>query len=460
MFKKLFLSLALLLSIFTLVACASKTEGPEGPGSVTKTTMYIYQPEDYAVQYLKNLQKEFNREYNGKYKIDMKFYYQLQFYSNLSTAIENGNCPDIYTISYSNLASYVANGYAENLNGYFTETELNDIVPQTASQVFFNGKLYAYPWFLEPSTFLFYRKDILSQVGIGPENLVTYEDIYQACTKLVKNNKVPKAGFPIYIPVGIPRGWATIGMQYNNLGGKYVVSDDWSESYLGEQGIKDLARFYWEVGTNGWCPQQDMTERGFEDAATGLCLDYWLMAFAGSWDIARIMEDYPEYVDKIGIVPAPTLTSEKNGSVYTTATNGGWNFVVSSSSSAAKKEAAIAFIKYAFINEPSRAAEFFVSAHGSRFAPTKTIQKALESVTYDCPKEWVDVVKTVAELGISEPRYSWDIINLVNDLLAESMGADGNDFDSEYSRIYAGQKAKMDVIMSRGERNPYLETDN
>ena len=358
------------------------------------------------------------------------------------------------------MPAYVINQYAEPLNEYFTEAEINDIVPQTKSQVVFNGSLYAYPWYLEPSTFLYYRKDIVEGLGFDKDDLMTYEGIYEVCRAMVNNNKVPKAGFPIYIPVGIPRGWATVGMQYNSMNGKYPVSDDWTKSNLNEPGLKDLARFYHTIGSNGWCPQQDMTERGYENAIEGLCNDYWLMNFGGSWDISTIMRDYPDMVSKIGIVPAPTSTAERNGYEYTTATNGGWNLVLSSDSSKVKKEAAVKFIRFMFLDSTERAAEFFELAYQSRFAPTNTIQTYLKNVETETPKEWLEVVETVCELGISEPQYSWDIINMVNDMLSQSMGCEkGSNFDTEYSKILSNANSIMQSILNRGEMNPFLSVE-
>ena len=455
MIKKLITVVILLTFSLVLFACNG---GGDESSAATNITMYVYQPEDWAVEYINKVKKYFNDQYKGEIKIDIRFYYGSQFYSNLSTAIENGTCPDIYTISNSNLPAYVLNQYAEPLNSYFTEDEINDIVPQTKSQVVFNDELYAYPWYLEPSTFLYYRKDIVEgQLGFTKDDLMTYKGIYEVCKAMVNNNKVPRAGFPMYIPVGIPRGWATVGMQYNSMNGKYVVSDDWTKSNLNELGLKDLATFYYTIGSNGWCPQQDMTERGYENAIEGLCNDYWLMNFGGSWDISTIMRDYPDMIDKIGIVPVPTSTKERNGYEYTTATNGGWNMVVSSSSSQAKKDAAIKFIRFMFLDSVERAGEFFELAYQSRFAPTNTIQNYLKTIETETPQEWLDVVNTVCQLGISEPQYSWDIINMVNDMLAQSMGCSkGTNFDTEYSKILANGNSIMKSILDRGETNPFL----
>ncbi len=456
--KKLFRGCVLAITALSMVCgIAGCGEEPDDPNA-TKITMYVYQPEDWAVAYMNSVKEDFNEEHQGQIKLDIRYYFGSQFNANLASAIENGTCPELFTISYSNLAAHVQNGYVEPLNDYFTQEQWDDIIPQSMSQIKFGENIYAYPWYMEPSSFLYYRKDIVEdQLGFTKDDLKTYDGIYEVCRQMVSQGKVPRAGFPIYIPVGIPRGWSTIGMQYNCMNGKYAISDDWTTSNLNEQGLKDLNKFYYTVGSNGWCPQQDMTERGYEDATAGLAEEYWLMNFGGSWDISLIMRDYPDMVDKIGIVPVPTSTTERNGYTYATATNGGWNLCVSSEASTAKKQAAIEFIKFMFTENTERTAQYFIDGYYSRFAPRATVQAYLDAQEKETPQEWLDTVSAVAQLAVPEPRYSWDVINLVNDMLASSMGcAQGSVFDTEYAKILAAANSKMQTILQRGETNPFL----
>ena len=440
-----------------MLAMAGCGEDPVDPNA-TRITMYVYQPEDWAVSYINSVKDSFNKAYEGEIRLDIRYYFGSQFNANLATAIENGNCPELFTVSYSNLAAYVQNDYCEPLNDYFTEEQWEDVIPQTMEQIKFGENVYAYPWYLEPSSFLYYRKDIVEdQLGFTTDDLKTYDGIYQVCEAMVNQGKVPRAGFPIYIPVGIPRGWATIGMQYNCMNGKYAISEDWTTSNLNEEGLKDLNRFYYTIGSKGWCPQQDMTERGFEDATAGIAEGYWLMNFGGSWDISLIMRDYPDMINKIGIVPIPTSTAERSGYTYATATNGGWNMVVSADASTVKKQAAVTFLKYMFTDDIQRAAKYFVDGYYSRFAPTNTIQSYLDAQEKTTPASWLATVKTVAQLAVPEPRYSWDVINLVNDMLASSMGcAATSNFETEYAKILSSANSKMKTILDRGEVNPYL----
>ncbi|MDE6274057.1 MAG: extracellular solute-binding protein [Clostridiales bacterium] len=262
---------ALAFGMCVVPAACGTEDGPDGPGGVTKITMYAYQPEDWAVKYVNSVRDSFNEAYKDSIKLEIRYFYGTQFNSNLATAIENGNCPELFTISYSNLSAYVQNGYLEPLNSYFAEDHWDDIIPQTMDQIKYGDNVIAYPWYIEPSSFLYYRKDIVEdKLGYTADDLQTYDGIYDVCRAMVNKNLVPRGSYPIYIPVGIPRGWATVGMQYNCMNGKYIVSDDWLTSNLNEPGMKDLNKFYYTIGTNGWCPQQDMTERGYEDSAIGL----------------------------------------------------------------------------------------------------------------------------------------------------------------------------------------------
>ena len=50
------------------------------------------------------------------------------------------------------------------------------------------------------------------------------------------------------------------------------------------------------------------------------------MTTAGSWSISEVVNSYPEMVDKIGVAVMPTLDGNQD---ITTATNGGWAYVIS-----------------------------------------------------------------------------------------------------------------------------------
>ena len=77
--KKLLLVTVIMMLSVILFAC---DDDEEDSSTATKITMYMYQPEDWAVEYINRVKADFNNEYKDQIKIDIRFYYGSQFYSN------------------------------------------------------------------------------------------------------------------------------------------------------------------------------------------------------------------------------------------------------------------------------------------------------------------------------------------------------------------------------------------
>ena len=132
------------------------------------------------------------------------------------------------------------------------------------------------------------------------------------------------------------------------------------------------------------------------------------MTTAGSWSVSEIINTYPEMKDKIGVAPMPTVDGRQD---KCTATNGGWVYVVSSTSKNVEK--AIEVIKWLVAGEDTtRTEEYFAKAYYSKAAPRKSVQAKIEAkaaTQTDVPKEWVDVINDVSRRAELEPIYPWDI---------------------------------------------------
>lgn len=448
--SKKFMIIIMICLLGFLVSCSDNTTDSSNENTNdVKITVYVRQFEDWSVEYTRSLVDNFNELDNG-IQVTVKFYYMSQYYDQLASARESGKTPDIYVVAYSNLPGNIENNYVIPLTDYFTQEELDDIKPTAYEQVEYDGEIYAYPWLLEPSTFLYYRKDILADYGYN-EPPTTLEELYEIAAAIQPHLSVGQ--YVLGLPLNTPLGWATWGMQYNLTGG-LAVSDDWMTLRLENSGYKDLAELFYLAGHNGWAPLADMTSRGFEDITVGLCEGTFVMNWGGSWDIAAIMQDYPEMADKIGIAMFPTLDGDQT---KTTATNGGWSYVISSTSSERKQAAAAEFIRYMFVEDTELAAQYFIDGYMSKVPTTYSVTEYLQSVDTGVNTDWIATVQTVSDLAISEPRYSWDITNLVKNMLETCMISDSNDFDSVYSGALTAAITDAQIIMSRSSysANPY-----
>ena len=65
MIKKLITVVILLTFSLVLFACNG---GGDESSAATNITMYVYQPEDWAVEYINKVKKDFNDQYKGEIK--------------------------------------------------------------------------------------------------------------------------------------------------------------------------------------------------------------------------------------------------------------------------------------------------------------------------------------------------------------------------------------------------------
>lgn len=432
MMKKAFLILFALLMMFLsfgLTAC--KNDGPVEKGA-TEIMFYARDFEDWSNDHLYDLVDEFNSIMDDGIQITMVMYEDAEYTQAIKSARDSGNAPDVFVVSYGNLAGEIQKGIlaGENKKGY--PAPLNDLIPQTAfddiadyvkDMVCYDNVYYAYPQLTEPSSMLFYRKDILTaaQVTKSPA-LWNWNDLIDACAKIKPT--LSKNQFTIGLPDGLALAWSTIGLQYNTAG-YYPINDNWDAStlsadvgdttnYQSENEYANVARLFWDLYGGGYVPIERVSPTGYTDIIEGMCDNKLALAFGGSWSVAEIVNTYPQYIDKIGIAPLPTKTGSKEGP---TATNGGWTYAVSDASNSEKQQKAANFIKWLLADNAERTSEYFEIANYCKAPVTKSVQEYINANAGDNYLEWRNVINDVAQKAIPEPLYSFDISTKFADIL-------------------------------------------
>lgn len=454
---KKFLSLVL-CAVMLLSVLAGCDTGPDLEDTFPdddriKLTFYAREFEEWANSHVKDLVDRFNNDQDDIY-VSVKFFTGDTYSDALTVARENGKAPDVYMLEYGSLFTHAKNGYAAPLNDLLPQEALDDLLDNVKEMVTYKDKVYAYPWVLEPATLLFYRKDILADNGItaAPK---TWEDLYAACAKLKTTRKLGE--YCLGLPVSsVEYAWITYGMQQNTCGG-LAVDDTWQVSNIDHQGYRDLCEFFYTIYSNGYAPSAAITSEGYTYIVDALCKGTLAMTFGGSWSIAEIHQYFPETADKIGVVPIPTKTG--NGDTATTSGNGGWTYCISADSR--KQEAAATFLKWLFIDDVERSGEYFLKAYNSKAPTSNTLKNYLESAPSNVDPEWVKVVYDVAEKGIPEAQYPWDIAYAVG-MMFETMqiSHSAGSFDQVFAHALSTAKSTIDSVMSRVsyEGNPkYLD---
>ena len=117
----------------------------------------------------------------------------------IKVGIASGEGPDIADDYSDAVAAYAANGVAEPLDGYISQSRfpLTDFIPSALETCKYQGKLYALPISLN-MFMLFYNKDLLAAAGFkNPPR--TDKELLDMATKLTKANadgSLKVEGFP------------------------------------------------------------------------------------------------------------------------------------------------------------------------------------------------------------------------------------------------------------------------
>lgn len=447
-----------------LASCSCSKNNGKGDDKIyveegaTKVTIYSRDFEAWYQSHMKKLVNEFNKDLTDGIQLDIKFFSESTYSQALTVARENNKAPDIFIDTYANIYANKVAGYCEELNPYLSDKAIDDLIDSCREMVTYDDKIYAYPFYVEPGSLLFYRKDILQKAGITSVPK-TFDELYAACENI--KPLLRRGQYVMGLPIGSAEcTWVTYGLQQNCTGG-LVVDDSWMNSRINEPGFKDIAEFFYNMFQNKYCPEAAVSADGYTYIVDALCDETLAMTYAGSWCIAEIF-DYTEndmdIINNIGIAPIPTKSGDQS---ITTSANGGWCFNISSASK--KKDLAAKVINWLFTENTERTAQYFIEAYNSKSPTTKSVKKYLDSKTFNVPSEWVKVVNDVAEKGIPEPIFPWDISNQFGIILEYmELNATTKTFKNAYEEALAQANANIATIMNRGNYTPnpnYKEYD-
>ena len=397
--------------LFTLYGCSSnntkkdtkETQDSSEPKTENDKTEEIASSEEPVTVVVWNqIFEEWNQEfftqkveeYNALgrgYVVEQTFVAGDAWTERMTGAQAGGTAPDTYVISYNNLVSSARDSLIMPLDDLLPAEAFEDLNDNVKEMVSFDGKYWAYPQLVEPSTVLYYRTDLFEEAGITKVP-TTWDELIEAGKKLTTNDI-----FGLSIPDFGSMGWCTWGLQYATAG-HLAINDNWDAPLI-DQGYIDLANFYKECYDTGIVPEQSLAGYAtMQDFGEGNVA----MKFCGSWGVAQIINEYPELADKFAVAAPPT----KDGNQDTIlATNGGWSYVIDAKTDCA--EGAADYISWLLAEDIETSAEFFQLASYAKAAPRKSVSEYLNANAGD--STWAETVNYVSAHAISEPIYPWDI---------------------------------------------------
>lgn len=458
--KRVALVLVAVVMALTAFGCG---KGDDIEPGATVVTVWFRDFEDWSNSVLKSIMDDFNKDKTDGLHISYRFITDDSFGDALAAAQDNNAAPDIYQVSYTNLYSEVRNQTVLALDELLPQTAFDDLKDSAKELVTYNGHYYAYPELTEPSAVMYYRKDLLQAAGVDYSDAESWSfaDLYAACQKLKttmpkRQGKYPMLGFDFG-----QAGWSTQGLQANLTGGDVCLTEDWTQIIVKSQPYKELAAFFAELHSNEYVPAAWST--GYNDQIIDLCDGKAAIVYTGSWGIAEIMETYGESMAaKIGVATIPTLAGGNNKG--TTATSGGWSFVIDAKSK--NPQAAAKIVEYMAAGEDTTAPErYFKAAHYSKSIPRTSIQQKIDAadISSSCPPEWLTVISDIADHAIPESIYTFDIntqlVGLLQGIAIDSL--DGIDVDTSWNNRIDDVVSEMQKIMDNNQlagNNPRLKT--
>ncbi|CAM3825149.1 sugar ABC transporter substrate-binding protein [Cohnella lubricantis] len=353
--------------------------------------------EDTTSEWFKKWTDEFNKS-QSNVKVNLTIVPGDAWAQKMKAAQAAGKAPDVWTISYNGVANSAKLGEIQALNDLMDQTVFDDLYDNMKDFVAVGDKYYAYPWLVEPSTVLYYRKDMFQEAGLDPEKPpATWDELLADAEALTKKGVF---GFST-AQTAAEIGWSSWGLQYN-AAGHLPITDDWSKADLADEGFKKLVSFYQQAYQSGSMPKQALA--GYTDAKPFGEGKIAMMA-NGSWAIGQIRNDYKDIVDKVGVAPMPTIDGNPNN---TTATLGGWSLAVDGKSKHPKEAAS--YIQYLLAGDPNVVLDYFRGAQFSKFTPRKSVDEAMASDP-EASKDAVRamIAEKIVPYSKPEPIYPWDI---------------------------------------------------
>lgn len=335
--------------------------------------------EDLISKGYKQVIDRFNEQYKGKYYCNVVTTNLEEYTAKLNALVASGNTPDVFICNPGpNLTQYVESGAAADLTDILKKQEsqwYGNFTDGIFERITYDGKIMAVPTNFAAAC-VFYNTDIFKKAGV--EVPKTYDELLAAC------KKIKEAG---YTPISCSAGTAwclsmIAGYLCDREGGPNNLVDvnagkiEWTSKTFVDAAtkLKELSQYFQDTAAGD---SNDQATANFYNGDAAMLVQ-------GSWAIAQINGNNPEFEGKCGVFQFPAIEGGSDPNRMIVKTD---NLVMSSTTK--HKEAALALMKM-FTDDT---AQKYTAEVAGKIPVTKV------SIDYDkAPKQFAyinDILKNV-----------------------------------------------------------------
>ncbi|MFC7495232.1 MULTISPECIES: ABC transporter substrate-binding protein [unclassified Nocardioides] len=425
---------AVVAASLVLSSCGGSSDEDESSDGKAHVIFWQQKFEDYQQEWFKKHVEEFNAS-QDEIEVEYVVVPADAWQQKLKAAQAAGNQPDVATTNYGGIRPGVASGQFMALDDLLPEDRFADIKENVKDFVTVDGKHYAYPMLVEPSTVLYYRTDLAKAAGLDPASPPKTWDELVTWSEALTDGKTKGMTMA---STQIDLAWSSWGLQLNACG-DFPLRGDWSSADATDSCYGDVIDLYTQLYQGGSMPETPKV--GYPDALPYGEGEVAMMA-NGSWAIGQLKNDFPDLVEKTAVAPFPTSDGD---ATKPTATLGGWTLTVDGK--ADDPEAAATFIDWLLADDPAIMADFFKMSGLSKYTVRTSVDEELANDPEAKEDPFMKIIsEQVVPYAGPEPAYPIDISNAMATAIESVMKGSASTEDA----LATADEAMEEIIEKQG----------
>lgn len=327
----------------------------------------------------------------------------------LTTGIATGQAPDVFFISPGDWRRYAESGLALPLEDYIPEYLQEDILPASWDAVTLDGHIYSIPFEMEPVA-LWYSKSALEEAGL--EVPTTWDEFEAAAATLSNDDR-----YGVLLPTNPDYFQNFVFYPFMWMAGADVVNEDFTASAANTPEMAQALELWGGLVRDGYAAP---TSTGNDPTDDRFPTGQGAMFVSGYWVYGWIQENYPEFLDDLGVAPLPAPEGADPATVY-----GGWTVMVYSGTEHPEEAARFAIEMFG-AEDNTRAAEWGM-VYNTKLSPRASVIEDNAEFYAEFPHDVF--ANEIFPSAQAEPSYPPEVAQAVWEAIQDVMfaGVSGED---------------------------------